>query len=234
MAKLFLYLNANDQSTDALLEACKDFCATSCVQTNSLDVALLKPKSNDILAVPPSSPLLSSIDLVLEIAAPAHVALSAIEPVLKTALEPILRCANLDSTHLICAYSKAFQETGKKPFRYHFVMFRRAEFNQADYKDYYINIHAQFGVGSPLADYYQNYVEAEASVTLADSLGVQAITADSVSELRFDDIEAYMFSDLVVKEVGPAATADAAIFVELAKCQSFSMDVLLDTRRYEG
>ena len=97
--------------------------------------------------------------------------------------------------------------------------------------DYYTHSHHRFGVATPLADYYQNYLDIEGGAELAGFLGLNAIDADNISELRFDSVEDYLFSDTIAK-VGPAAAEDEARFVNRDICQSFTMDVLLDTRDY--
>ncbi|MEZ5503481.1 MAG: hypothetical protein R3E50_12820 [Halioglobus sp.] len=112
--------------------------------------------------------------------------------------------------------------------RYHYLMYRRADFSRADYLDYYVHNHSRFGLASPLADYYQTYLDKESGRALATLFGMQALGADSISELRFASLEDYLFSDTIA-EVGPAAGADEALFVDRERCQGFSMDVLLDT-----
>lgn len=53
----------------------------------------------------------------------------------------------------------------------------------------------------------------------------------SCTELRFDDIDKYVFSD-TIRDIATAAAIDEAKFVNRNICQSFSMDVILDTRHY--
>ena len=53
----------------------------------------------------------------------------------------------------------------------------------------------------------------------------------NISELRFDSVEEYLSSD-AIREVGPAASEDEESFVDRDRCQSFTMDVLRDTRDY--
>lgn len=110
-------------------------------------------------------------------------------------------------------------------------MNRSTDYSRADYLDYYVHSHYQFGLATPLADYYQNYLDLEGGRELATLFGVNSIAADNISELRFDSVEDYLLSD-VIREIGPAAGADEERFVDRKICQSFSMDVLLDTRVY--
>ena len=101
----------------------------------------------------------------------------------------------------------------------------------SDYLDYYVHSHYRFGLATPLADYYQNYLDQEGGRELAELLGLNAMAADNISELRFNDVEDYLFSD-TIREIAPAAEADEKLFVNRAVCQSFTMDVLQDTRDY--
>ena len=115
--------------------------------------------------------------------------------------------------------------------RYHYLMVRRQDFSQADYLDYYVHSHSRFGVATPLADYYQNYIDARAGARLAEVLGLNPLVADSISELRFLRLEDYLSSD-VIAEIGPAASVDEERFVDRAASQSFTMEVVQDTRQY--
>ena len=233
MAKIILYFNAKEEKIGELVSSCKELGTADFVIGKSLEISVMKPRASDILAVPPKSDFLDSLDLILEIVAPSGNPVESFKHELKLALVPVLEFVEIEKSYLVSAYSKTFQESGKKPERYHYFMYRREDFNRADYMDYYINSHYQFGVATPLADYYQNYVDLEGSAALAKLLGLQAIAADNISELRFDKIDAYVFSD-TIREVGPAAAIDEAKFVNRDICQSFSMDVLLDTRHYES
>ncbi len=51
-------------------------------------------------------------------------------------------------------------------------MYRRADFSRADYLDYYVHSHSRFGLASPLADYYQNYLDQEAGREMAQQFGL--------------------------------------------------------------
>ena len=233
MAKIVFYLSAVKGKANELLGECEAVGTAACITGNSVDIAILKPRSPDSLAVPPGSDFLATLDIVLEMVTPAGVPVESIKHELKSSLAPVLGCVDRDKSSLVSAHSRAFQESGPKPLRYHYLMYRRDDFSRADYLDYYTHKHYQFGIATPLADYYQNYTDIAGSAGLADLFGVQANLADSISELRFDDIDAYLSSD-VIREVGPAAINDEAVFVNRERCQSFSMDVLRDTRDYEN
>jgi hypothetical protein len=172
---------------------------------------------------------MAGLDVVLEIVAPLGQALRPLLPELHSALAPVLALVDKSRSHLVSGYSRTFQESGPKPVRYHYLMYRRANFLRADYLDYYVHSHSRFGLASPLADYYQNYLDQEGGRELAQLFGLNSLEADSISELRFDSVQDYLYSD-IIREIGPKAAADEELFVDRKRCQSFSMDVLLDTR----
>ncbi len=189
----------------------------------------MRPRPADLLAVPPDSPFMAGLDVVLEIVAPCGQALRQVLPELERALAPVLELVDRSHSHLVLGYSRTFQESGEKPVRYHYLMYRRTDFSRADYLDYYVHSHSRFGLASPLADYYQNYLDQDGGRELAQLFGLNVLEADSISELRFDSVENYLYSD-IIREIGPKASADEELFVNRPRCQSFSMDVLLDTR----
>ncbi len=183
----------------------------------------------DLLAVPPDSEFLAGLEVVLEIAVPCGQVLRFILQDMEKALAPLLDISARRQSHLVVGYSRTFQESGAKSVRYHYLMYRRTDFSRADYLDYYVHSHSRFGLASPLADYYQNYLDEDAGRVLAQLFGLNFVEADSISELRFENVEDYLHSD-IIREIGPQASADEALFVNRLRCQSFSMDVLLDTR----
>jgi hypothetical protein len=231
MAKITLYLHAgNSQPADIVARAGK-LASHPLFEKYKLQLAVMTPRSSDLLAVPPDSDFLAKLDVVLEIVFPVGRAMEGVQSELYEALIPVLELAEKADSYLLSGYHRTFQESGPKPVRYHYLMYRRQDYNRADYLDYYVHSHYQFGVATPLADYYQYYLDQEGGQNLAELFGVKAMAADNISELRFDKVEDYLFSD-VIREVGPAAGADEELFVDREICQSFSMDVLLDTRIY--
>jgi hypothetical protein len=188
----------------------------------------MRPRPADLLAVPPDSTFLAGLNLVLELVVPCGQALGQLLPDVESALTPVLDLVDRSQSHLVLGYARAFQESGAKPVRYHYLMYRRADFSRADYLDYYVHRHSRFGLASPLADYYQNYLDEDGGQALAQQFGLNCLAADSISELRFASVEDYLYSD-IVREIGPQASADEELFVNRPRCQSFSMDVVLDT-----
>ena len=231
MAKIIFYFHARKNRFDELVSSSKELGSADFLVNQMLEVAVMKPRISDILAVPPNSDFLENLDLVLEIVSPPGNPVESFKYELMLALAPVLELVEDEKSYLAYGYHRTFQESGKKPERYHYFMYRREDYSRADYMDYYINNHYQFGVATPLADYYQNYIDIEGSAALADLFGIQAIAADNISELRFDKIDTYVFSN-TIREVGPAAAIDEARFVNREICQSFSMDVISDTRVY--
>ncbi len=228
MAKIIFYFHASENG-DALIDQAK--ALSSQPPFDQLQYSLMVPRDNDLLAVPGERDFLAGIDLVMELVAPHGHPIQPLLGDIKEALAPLLALADSAQSYVLSAYHRTFQESGAKPIRYHYLMYRRDDYSRSDYLDYYTHHHYQFGVTTPLADYYQNYINPDTTQALASLFGLQAIEADNISELRFDDLEKYLFSD-VIREVGPAATEDEEKFVNRPISWSFSMDVLLDTRQY--
>lgn len=197
-----------------------------------LQLAVMTPRAADVLAIPAKSAFLARLDLAMEIVFPMGQPLWRLRSRLHLALSPVLELAEKGRSSLALGYHRVFQESGEpRPVRYHYLMHRHASYSRADYLEYYAHSHSRFGLASPLADYYQTYLDQEGGRELATLFGVDAVAADNISELRFASVEDYLRSD-IVRQIGPAASADEELFVNRKLCQSFSMDVLLDTRNY--
>lgn len=228
MAKIIFYFHAGASGDDLIAQA---KALASQPPFDQLQYALMVPRDNDLLAVPNDCAFLAGIDLVLELVAPHGQPIQPLLDDIKTAMTPLLTLVDSAQSYVLGAYHRTFQDSGAKPIRYHYLMYRRDDYSRSDYLDYYTHHHYQFGVKTPLADYYQNYINPDTTQALASLFGLKPIEADNISELRFDDLEKYLFSD-VIREVGPEASLDEEKFVNRAISRSFSMGVLLDTRQY--
>lgn len=231
MAKQLFYLHALTGRAPQLMDTALAIVASSFFERYPLHAAVMTPRLNDPLAIPARSPFLVGLDVVLEVVAPGGVSLESCERGLSALLSPLIALVDRESSRVASGYHRCFQESGRKPLRYHYLMVRRQDFSQADYLDYYVHSHSRFGVATPLADYYQNYIDARAGARLAEVLGLNPLVADSISELRFLRLEDYLSSD-VIAEIGPAASVDEERFVDRAASQSFTMEVVQDTRQY--
>ncbi len=231
MAKQLFYLHALKGHAPQLLDAAVSLTSSAIFDNYSLHAAVMIPRDNDPLAAPAGSPFLPGLDVLLEMVAPAGVSLRACQRELSPMLSPLMTLVDRERSRVACGYHRCFQESGQKPVRYHYLMVRRQDFSQADYLDYYVHSHSRFGVATPLADYYQNYIDAPAGVRLAEVFGLKPVIAHSISELRFLRLKDYLSSD-VVAEIGPAASVDEERFVDRPASQSFTMDVVQDTRDY--
>jgi hypothetical protein len=229
MPKVILYLHAQHGQSGELIRAATSLAGHGLFARDRLQLTVMRPRSADLLAVPADSKFLAGLDVVLEIVSSLGQPLRPLQPDLQNALAAVLDLVDGSRSHVVSGYSRTFQETGEKPVRYHYLMYRRDDYSRADYLDYYVHSHYQFGLASPLADYYQNYLDLEGGRELAQLFGLDCIEADSISELRFDSVQDYLYSD-IIREIGPKASADEELFVNREICQSFSMDVLLDTR----
>lgn len=231
MSKIIFYLHASVGQSAALADAAVALASHSMFEKYALHLAVMTPSASDLLAIPADSQFLSKLDLVVEITFPFGQPIKRLQPELYAAMALILDTTDRSESCLVLGYHRTFQESGEKLLRYHYLMFRGEDYSRADYLDYYIHSHYRFGVATPLADYYQNYLDQEGGRELAVLFGVNALDADNISELRFECLEDYLFSD-VIGEIAPEAAADEELFVNRDRCQSFSMDVILDSRPY--
>lgn len=231
MSKIVFYLHAHLDQSQVLLKAAMGLASDGLFERHGLHMAVMRPRSGDLLAVPADSDFLAKLDLVVEIVFPLGQPVKPLQLELREATSLMLGMADKDQSFLVFGHQRTFQESGKKFLRYHYLMFRGADYSRADYLDYYVHSHYRFGIATPLADYYQNYLDQEGGRELAALFCVNAIDADNISELRFERLEDYLSSD-VIRKIAPQAAADEELFVNRNRCQSFSMDVLLDSRSY--
>jgi len=83
------------------------------------------------------------------------------------------------------------------------------------------------GFNTPgIAGYTQNYIDVEASASLADKLGLATVAADSISELTMQSVEAFI-GNVQLAEVGGAAALDEERFVDRSRNVAFCSEVLL-------
>jgi hypothetical protein len=231
MSKIIFYLHATVGQSSALADAAIALASHSMFGKYALHLAVMTPCTSDLLAIPAGSHFLAKLDLIVEVTFPAGQPIKRLQAELRAAMSLMLDTVDRSESCLLLGYQRTFQESGKKPLRYHYLMFRGEDYSRADYLDYYIHSHYRFGVATPLADYYQNYLDQEGGRELAALFGVNAHDADNISELRFERLEDYVFSD-VIREIAPEAATDEQLFVNRDRCQSFSMDVILDSRPY--
>jgi hypothetical protein len=231
MAKIILYLSAGGDGTRALVDRAGLLAADALLGEQQAQLAVMTPRPDDLLAVPAGSEFLARLDVVLEIVFPFGQPVRRIRSGLVDTLAPLLDLADSRHSCMVLGYHRAFQEAGPRPVRYHYLMYRRPDYGRSDYLDYYVHSHCRFGLATPLADYFQNYLDPEGARELAALCGIGTLDADNISELRFDSVEDYL-SSAVIREVGPAAAEDETLFVDRARCQGFSMNVLQDTRDY--
>ena len=178
MAKIIFYFHASENG-DALIDQAK--ALSSQPPFDQLQYSLMVPRDNDLLAVPGERDFLAGIDLVMELVAPHGHPIQPLLGDIKEALAPLLALADSAQSYVLSAYHRTFQESGAKPIRYHYLMYRRDDYSSSDYLDYYPHHHYQFGVTTPLADYYQNYINPDTTQALASLFGLQAIEADNIS-----------------------------------------------------
>lgn len=225
MAKVVIYASALQDRREALYAAAKTLPAHPLMQRHGLDVSVMTPLSTDALRAPPDSAFAARTHAAVEITAPSGVPMLPLQAELRSALAPLCELLDARQSCVLSGYHRVFRQTGPKALRYHYLMQRRADFSRADYLDYYAHQHYRFGIETPGVDYYQTYICPESSAALAALLGIEAVTADSVSELHLDDIDVFLASG-VMEQLGPRAVADEETFVDRGRSTSFTMAVL--------
>ena len=113
MAKIIFYFNAREGKLDELVNSCKRLSTTDFIASKNLEISVMKPRESDILAVPPKSNFLDSLDLILEIVAPVGIPIESFKHELKLALSPVLEFVESKNSYLASAYSRTFQESGR-------------------------------------------------------------------------------------------------------------------------
>ena len=225
MAKIVIYASAMPGRRDALHAAAKALLQHPVLQRHGLEASVMTPLATDALRAPPDSDFAAGTHAAMEIAAPQGVPLLPLHGDLHSALGPLCELLDARQSRVLCGYHRVFRQTAPRALRYHYLMRRRADFSRPDYLDYYAHHHYRFGMETPGVDYYQTYVCPESSAALAALLGLDLVAADSVSELHFDDIDAFLASG-VMEELGPRAVADEERFVDRARSTSFTMAVV--------
>ena len=79
MAKVVLYLHARHDQHDALIESAKKVASHPFFRKSALQLAVMTPRSSDLLAVPPDSDFIAHLDVVLEIVFPVGLAIGEIQ-----------------------------------------------------------------------------------------------------------------------------------------------------------
>ncbi|MCB1674724.1 MAG: EthD domain-containing protein [Halioglobus sp.] len=225
MAKIVIYASALPGRRDALHAAAKALPQHPLLQRHRLEVSVMTPLATDALRAPRDSAFAARTHAAVEIAAPQGLPLLPLHSDLHNALEALCDLLDARQSRVLCGYHRVFRQTAPRALRYHYLMYRRKNFSRADYLDYYAHHHYRFGMETPGVDYYQTYVCPESCAALAKLLGLEAIAADSVSELHFDDIDAFLASG-VMEELGPRAVADEERFVDRGRSTSFTMTVI--------
>ena len=225
MAKIVLYLSAGNDNCSSLIAAARNFANSDFVIDNALQLVLMTPLADDPLSVPAGSKFIADLDLAIEIIMPHGHPLKPLLGQLKLSLEPIWILIEPLNCYVLQGYHRVFKKSGIKALRYHYLMYRREDFGRADYLDYYTHHHYQFGIKTPLIDYYQTYISHESTIELSNLLSINAIDAENISEMHLDNMKGFLSTD-VMAEIGPMAAEDEARFVDRANSTSFTMKVI--------
>jgi hypothetical protein len=109
MAKFIFYFCAKTGTLNQLVSACEAFSTSELVVTHNLDIAVLQPRSPDMLTVPPQGEFIDSLDLVCEIVSPAGCPLESLKVDLKLAMSTLLALVVSHKSYVVSAHSRTFQ-----------------------------------------------------------------------------------------------------------------------------
>lgn len=100
------------------------------------------------------------------------------------------------------------------PYRYLYLMRRKAGMSHAAYIDYYERVHANFGRRTPgIAGYQQLHLDAVVSRRLTTAAGLGLWAADSVSELWLPSVDGFLEA-LATSTIGRDGPADELNFCD--------------------
>lgn len=223
MAKVLLYLSLHDESDLAEESARLD----ACLQAQSVfDWALLHALENDPLRSPQVT-----CDLALILALPKGGSFLAQNEHIAELIPHLLQNCVTERSAIGFAFHRCCKGQGLKPIQVHYRMYPRADFLAVDYLDYYVNRHVQFGLDTPLIDYYQTYIDRAASKTCADNFNVPALDAINVSEMHIESMPEFLNSG-VFEDIGPQAIADEETFVDRARSSMVSLRLIACSEHY--
>lgn len=226
MAKVLLYgvaRRGDEERAIAAARAMVDDCSVEVDQHPTL--SLMVPLADDPFTMVPGVQHVAPT-FALEIAQPLGQLLEPLLAMLQPRIDALLEVLDRDATQVLAGYHRALTVEGRNRLVYHYLMQKKAGFRRADYLDYYMNSHYQFGIATPGIDYYQTYRDAEFSAELAQRWHVAVCPAENVSEMHMNDIDE-VAADSVTVEVGRRAIADEEVFVDRASSRMFTMALIV-------
>lgn len=210
-SKLLLLLAARDGLEGALAEALdREAAGAAALLNGNAQVATLRRLAPDPLArfQPPMRVFDAALELVasstaVDLASAVSGAAERFEAFVHTDL-----CAALEGAVNTVVPAHA------TPYRYVYVMRRKAGMSHAEYLEYYSTIHAEFGRRTPATEgYEQLHLDEVRSESAARTTGLGPWRADSVSELALPSVEGFLAA-LATSAVATEGPADELNFVD--------------------
>jgi hypothetical protein len=160
--------------------------------------------------------------LSLEISAPPGTRLATLLPSVRDFIAPLRDDIDPRQSTVLYGVENVVVPGGPDNLCYRYLMRRRDDMCYAEYIDYYVNIHAKFGLETPeISGYRQLHVDHDASRLASESSGVAWIPYDSVTELHMASLERFIQA-VATSEVAPKAAEDETHFVRGASSQMFT------------
>lgn len=228
MAKIVLYLK--NTADDKILEASR--IEGMLEKQREVAWAFLMPMPNDPMATI-GHKLYHNIDFAVVISVSKGQTLLPKMTGLAALFRELLKNSDAQCSHVYVAYHHCFKGGSVKPLHYHYLMVKRDDFSRTDYLDYYVNRHATFGLETPHIDYYQTYIDEQASNSFASEFGIQAVQAINVSEMHIEDLPQFLNSG-VFEDLGPKAIEDEMRFVDRENSVMFTLALKAYSNDYEA
>ncbi len=192
MNKVLLHFVARSSRKKAL-------CDTLCALADSINketdysVTVMSAHSEDSMrGTGDMRPLPIAFDTSLELLTKKDINSDLVHALLSENIKSLNELAHMDLSAAMIGNNKVFVESAPTPIRFQYCMRRRADFSNADYRRYYEQEHAKFGVGMHgIEGYVQFHADLDAGRALAAAHGFGIHAIDSVSELHIADMETF-------------------------------------------
>lgn len=228
MAKALLLLQATEGQVDALQAALSSALDAVVGTVDDTTAQLMVAAEPDFFYVPQAPH--QRPDLVLELVTAPGKPLASVYPKLSELLldQPVSK-----ASEVFVMQTRNYIQAPAQPYHYHYLMLKKPGFSTADYVDYYSKFHCRMGFNTPgIAGYWQNYIDPEASATLAQLLDLTTRDVTSISELSMQSTEDFV-SDPATMAVAEPAAQDEERFVDRTQSVAFTSRVIARCGNFE-
>jgi len=135
------------------------------------------------------------------------------------------QCVHTDLSGAFFGEPNAVVSPEPTPYRYMYLMRRKAGSSHAQYLRHYTEVHAEFGRATPgTRGYEQLHLDEDSSRRTAHAAGLGQWKADSVSQLYLPSVDGFLRS-LATSSVATQGPADEENFVDRANSVGFCASV---------